>query len=574
MLLGLSLIFFGYCLIYIAANTVKAIAGEIPDWLITIEDIIVASLSGLSLILIIYKSLTIVPLLASIGIVTTSFILVTFLSTLIFYKVFSLNYRLLKPIFLYVQLPQLKHFYWFSSIFILYLLRAFFKAKDITETIYISSRYNTDIFLYLRRISVFLNENVAWHHQYDGVAAIDILYDSPKLLSSLIYAIFTDIFKHPGIAGTILTSLILTAIVLKYILLLQDSYTHNKLLYISVIIFVFFLPAFSWLQDQFYLSNLLYLYLLIYAVEDLLIGKYENKIVFKFGISAIATAGFYPSQLPFLMGATVILLLLSKQKRSSKVINIIKVSVITFLTLLIFLPQYLATTEVTQHFIVNSQLGVNLVYTPFWSILTLVPKPGGFKISIGSITLIIFSIIICVTTAQYLARKFKIIARYLYLSSLLYIIYSLSFLIFTGSYRQGKFFVTYIIPLILFCFIKIITQIKSKTIVTAIMLLLTIYVGYNSLDRKYKSHLSHDIQLTIEEIKKLDKPVVIYKASLDHRFYYLSFQLKKLPLNIITHCPSLKEIEDNIKTESTNLVSSACNQKSFKDKQNKIIKLD
>lgn len=366
MLLGLILILFGCCSLYLTIKILSTIDSNILALSLTIEDILVATLSGLSLILITFKNLKIVPTLTSIGTVTTAFILVMAVLILIREKLSKTEFSLSQLNLLEFKQPSLNNFYLSLCILCFYLLRALFKAKDFGEIVYIPSRYNTDIFLYLRRISVFLSDNVAINHQYDGVAAIDILYDSPKLLSSLSYAIFTAIFNHSGIAGTVLTSLILTAIVFKYILLIQKKYSDFRLLYISIVIYLFFQPALSWLQDQFYLSNLLYLYLLIYAVEDLILEQGENKIILKFCLSEIAILGFYPSQLPFLTLASLILVALDKQQLSSKIANIIRISTITILSSLIFLPQYLATTEVRQHFnLADSQHGINFVYIPF-----------------------------------------------------------------------------------------------------------------------------------------------------------------------------------------------------------------
>lgn len=575
MLLGLILILLGYCSLYLATKIVSAIEPNIRALSLTIEDIIVASLSGLSLILIIFKIFKIVPTLSSISTVTIALIIITVLLILIRVKLSKTKIRLQQLNLPNIQQPRLKYFSLSICIFTLYLLRALFKAKDFSETIYISSRYNTDIFLYLRRISVFLSAPVALQHQYDNVSAIDVLYDSPKLLSSLIYAIFTSIFNHPGVAGTVLTSLILTAIVLKYILLTQNLYYYSKFFSLSLAVYLFFQPALSWLQDQFYLSNLLYLYLLIYVGEDLLVTKCTNKTTLKFSLVAIAISSFYPSQLPFLLLAIALLILLTKQKISLKINKIIKIFAISVITFLIFLPQYLATSEVTQHFnLTDSQHGVNFVYIPVWSLLNLVPRPGGFKVSLESILLVIFSIAIATIITNYLAKRFSTIAKHLYLSNFLYIIYSLSFIIFPGSYRQGKFLVTYIIPLIIFCAIQIIMQSKTKKITTVIVILLAIYVGWNSLDRKYKSHLSQDVRQTIEYLREQNKPVITYYNGRDYRFYYLSYQLRKLPLNMISHCPSTKELENNTKSNTIVVMSNGCHKVNPDKVQNEIIPLN
>jgi hypothetical protein len=578
MLLILILIIFSYLSLFVFVKVFNLFHQNIQNNL-NIEDLAVAGLASLSLILIITKLFNINPSIKLIITIVVSFIITILFFVIALSRFFVDQKKISKFNVLWIQNPTQKNIYWFLAIFGFYLLRAFLKTKSFTEVVYIPSRYNTDIFLYLRRISIFLSNNTAFNHQYDQIKGLDILYDSPKLLSSLVYAIFSNIFNHPGIAGTILTSLILTAIVLKYILLIILKIDfRNKLFYFSLITFILFQPALSWLQDQFYLSNLLYLYLLIYTVEEFFSEKsIAQKIFFKFTLASIAVAGFYPSQIPLLALATVILFLLREQKLSSKVRDLVKILAITITILIIFSSQYFNTTEVSQHFnLTDATHGVNFVYTPFWSLLSLIPRPGGFKLNFASICLVIISMTLTVITTKYLVTKKLSINKYLYLTAFLYIIYSISFLIFPGSYRQGKFFVSYIIPLALFVFLKILTQtkIQQNKMVTVLMLILAIYVSWNSLTRKYKLYIPQKIEQTIEQLNNQERSIVIYNNNMEHKDYYLSYQLQDKNLFMISHCPSQTELKENIHQNRAIVIANSCQKNSFSQRNSNITYLE
>lgn len=578
MLLILILIVFSCLSLSIFVKIFSLFAQNAGNWYFKLEDIVVAGLSSLSLLLIVGKLLNINPYLKLIFTVIVGFIIITVGILLIKIKFFSQDKLISVFYLLRIQQPQKKNSYYFLGIFFFYLFRAFLKAKSFSEVEYIPSRYNTDIFLYLRRISIFLDSNAGFNHQYDGVKGIVVLYDSPKLLSSLIYAIFTNIFNHPGIAGTILTSIILTAIILKYVLLITEIYSRSKIFYFVVITFILFQPALSWLQDQFHLSNLLYIYLLIYTVEDFFVAKaIDRKILLKFTLASIATAGFYPSQLPFLTLATVVLLLLTEEKRANKIKDIVSILTIAIAIFITFISQYIDTTEVTHHFnLTDSIHGINFVYVPFWSLLSLVPKAGGLKVSIDSIFLVVVSIVLTIVTTKYLISKNIFPTKYLSLTAFLYITYSVSFLIFPGSYRQGKFFLTYIIPLALFCFLKILirAKVERNKLVIAIAIILAIHISWNSLNRKYKSHIPKTIEQTIERLQNQTRPIFIYSNSTEHKYYYLSYQLRNNNLSIINRCPSTTELTSNLQQDKAIVISKNCQTNNFDNNDDNIIYLD
>lgn len=570
----LILFFLGYFSLNLIIKIIETVTKSKINWCFKIEDIIVTSLAILSLILIAFKYFNLPPTLHLISLAALCCLVSIFIALPIYLIIFSHKYLFKNTYLFSLQKPVLSNCFLFSTIFLLYLVRALFKAKDFQEIVYIPSRYNTDIFLYLRRISVFLGEQTYSNHQYNNVSVQNILYDSPKLLSSFIYAAFTNRFQSLSIAGTVLTSLILTAIIFKYILLLSKN-NFAKPFYIAILIFLFFFPAFSWLQDQFYLSNLLYLYLLIYGLSDFFLSdSFNHKTILKYGISLVAVAGFYPSQIPFFALAATLLLVLVEGKLSIR--HILKICLLTIITILIFLPQYTATSEVVQHFnLIDAKHGVNFSYIPFWSILNVVPKPGGFKVDFSSVALVIFSILLTVFVIKYLAKNNIQIAKYLYIGGFLYIVYSLSFIAIPGSYRQGKFLITYIIPLLLFCAIRIITSIKiHNKIATAVMIILAIYVSWNSLDRKYKSHINRETQQTINYIIKQNKPVAFYYKNLDHRYYYFSYQLRNYPLKMVDRCPSDEEIKAILPSSQTIVIAQACSFDNSNFSDNTVVKLD
>ncbi|WP_144873618.1 hypothetical protein [Hyella patelloides] len=159
------LIFFSYLNFLAVIEIISIFKKKISSWSYEIEDIIVASLSSLSFILIVLKIFWVNPSIKNIFLVLIIFIIGFVGLLLIQAKLFGKDQILSASNLLYFKIPKLSNSFWFLGIFLFCLLRALLKVKSFSEVVYIPSRYNTDIFLYLRRISVFLDPSVAVNHQ-------------------------------------------------------------------------------------------------------------------------------------------------------------------------------------------------------------------------------------------------------------------------------------------------------------------------------------------------------------------------------------------------------------------------
>ncbi|MGL5834222.1 MAG: hypothetical protein ACRC1Z_13450, partial [Waterburya sp.] len=264
------------------------------------EDVLVASIATLSLIITGCKVVGVFPQVQLIFQLSAVFSIICLLVGFYSARFSGIKYRLLVPSGQHVLI----WFFLFSN----YLIRAVIKARTLGEAQYIPSSFNTDIFLYIRRSIVFLGETAQTQLENDQTI-LDILYNSPKLLSTFIYATFTYVSGDIGIAATIVSSIILAAIIAKYLILIKTKPNFNySIVTLALIVLIIFQPIWCWLQDQFYWSNLLAIYLLIYALEEHLTNsaKINSIYLIKFAIAMIALVGFYPSQLPFFMIAAMI----------------------------------------------------------------------------------------------------------------------------------------------------------------------------------------------------------------------------------------------------------------------------
>ena len=525
------------------------------------EDTVVASLAALSLLIISTKLLNIFPQIEFIFYLIVGIIIVSWAFSLIYCLIFQKKLNLIT-----IQRPSLKFILLWLAIVFLYIVKSWFKARSLSEAVYFPTRHNGDILLYLRRISVFLADSPHSDLNFYGVSALDVLYDSPKLLSSLVYAAFTFLCNDPGIAATILISLILSGIITKYTSLAQkDSSNQDKIIYIILIFYLIAQPSLSWLTDNFYLSNILYIYLLIYTWENLFIfDKFSHNTFLKYLLAVIVIAGFYPSQVVFFSAAFISLVFLFPAIRNQlKKIYAIRVLLTTIIISLVFVTQYIETTEVVHHFnISDSSHGFNLAYVPFWSILDLPPRLSGFKQDIGFIILVLFSNIIAFCLTRYLRKIAPILEQHFNLIVLLYFLYSLSFLLLPGSYRQGKFFLTYIVPLALFCFVKLIfkPEVVQKTMLQVLFIGLTVYVTYGTLVKTYMPRISQKIQTIATHLQTKNQPVIVYSERQNNKvYYYLGYQLKNLKFEVIYGCPSPEDLAASAAQAPTILVSSTCN---------------
>ena len=543
------------------------------------EDILVASIATLSLIITSCKVVEVFPQVQLILKLSTVVSIICLLFGFCYAHFSGIKEQVALP------LPNWKYALLWLLLFSNYLLRAAIKAKSLVAAQYIPSGFNTDIFLYIRRSIVFLGEATRIQLE-NNQEMLDILYNSPKLLSTFIYATFAYVSRDVGIAATIVTSLILAAIILKYLILIQtESNLNSSLNYsiatIALIILIIFQPVWCWLQDQFYWSNLLCIYLLVYALEDLLTSqKISNIYLVKFAIAIIALAGFYPSQIPFLMIAVMSgIVFNSSLDHQSRHKYLLRIFLITSFVVCLFISQYLDTSEVVKHFdISDAEHGQKLNYIPFWSFLDFMPRTGGTPKDFGAILLIATSLIVGFTTTKYCIKASPQNANWFKLLIGLYSIYSVSYLILPGEYRQSKFFFTYIVPLIIFCVIKIFAQVNfsSKKAFKILLSILAVYVVAKSFLKPYKLHVSSKISSAIEAVSLINQPTLIYmnEGSITHGYYYFAYQIRNLDFQLISGCPQASEV-NSLDHSKTLVIASSCPDITVEAKlQTKIIYTD
>ena len=520
------------------------------------EDVLVASLAILSLIAIACKIVGVFPQIK----------LIWQLSTIAFIICLSLGFITSKIAKVTPQfpLPSIRHSFVWLLLFSVYALRSLIKARSLDEAQYIPSRFNTDIFLYIRRSIVFLSQPAKLHSE-NNETILDILYNSPKLLSTLVYTTFTKISGDIGIAATIATSMVLAAIVLKYLLLIKTAKNSSHTLIISAAAgLIIFQPVWCWLQDQFYWSNLLCIYLLVYTLQDLFTSKSLDRFwLIKYAIAGVALAGFYPSQIPFFCLAAIAGVVfqsgLTVRSRNRYLIFIVAISIAV---LCLFYTQYLDTGEVVKHFdLTDAKHGQNLNYIPFWSFLSFVPKTGGTPKDLGAILLISGSLLLAAIAIRYCLQTVPDWANWFKLLFGLYFLYSVSYLLLPGEYRQSKFFFTYIVPLIAFCFIKVVNQgeLKRQKIVRFLLPILAVFVTIESFDKPYKPHVSSEISPVIAEVKTQNKPLTVYTddGSIAHGYYYFAYQLRQLDWQLFTGCPQSTDLE-SITGDRTLVIARSC----------------
>lgn len=553
-----------YCIgtssLYLVTYLVRSIAPNYHLAVFTNEDILVAALAFFSVVIYCLKIIYIFPSLNLIFAIALGFCLLACLLWLLTKGQFTLPFK-------NTYLPKINII---VVVFLIYLARALIKARSLGDVPYIPTRSNTDIFLYLRRISIFLSNPQLPDRSYNGISALDILYASPKLLSSFIYAVFARICDDPGIAATILTSFILAAIVSKYIYIFQQSrYFNYKIIYYAVLVFLIFYPSLSYLQDQFYYSNLLSVYLLLYCLQDFFQDREvraasrisERSISFlKFILTSIAVTGFYPSQLPFFAASYCLCVLLFTLSDFSKKKYFILTSIATLIIGLFFFGQYTKTTETLAHFnLFDAEHGVNLVYMPIWALLYLTPKPGAVPKDLGSFLLISVSLIITLVLFEYLSRKNKYYNNYYRLFSFLYLLYSLAYLILPGSYRQGKFLLLYIIPLGIYCFLKAIDneRLAKNKITIFLSFILAVYVCWSSLGRRYENHLNIAYLELVKQSSSETRSIQVYNPAEDISYtdIYLANQFPNIRFDLIERCPSI-DVQNWQKTNNSIIVIS------------------
>ena len=527
------------------------------SYIFKFEDILIASIATLSLIII---SCKIARLFPTIQLILNLSIIVSLVFTLV--KLLSYKFNSIHDKF---PLPNWRYVVFWCILFVNYLIRSIVKARTLTDAQYIPSRFHTDIFWYIRRSWIFLGQPS--HLQFENDQSIlDILYASPKLLSTLIYATFTYVSNDIGVSGTIVTSIVLASITVKYIILIRNNQNFDySLVTLALIALVIFQPILGWMQDQFLWSNLLCIYLLIYTLEDLLVSsQFNSKSLVKFAISMIALAGFYPAQLPFFMIAWMIGLVFHPQIKKNRLKKHISSSfLITIAIFCLFITQYFDTDEVMQRFnVLDTHLGLNIRYISFWSILDLIPKTGGTPRNLGTIVLITISLTIGLTTTRYCIKLAPSFDKWFKLLFALYTVYSCSYIILPGAYRQSKFLFTYIVPLIVFCLIKIVLDgdLKKRKFIKILLPLIAIYVSINSFIQPYKPHVSKEIATVIEDIKLRNNPIIFYTSSgsIAHGYYYFAFQLRDLDFQLIGGCPEKKDLEPIDSTMNTVIIAESC----------------
>lgn len=539
------------------------------------EDVLVAAIATLSLIITGCKVVGVFPQVQLIFQLSAVVFIICLLFAFYYARFSGIKYRLL--------VPSWKHTLIWLFLFSNYLIRAVIKARTLGEAQYIPSSFNTDIFLYIRRSIVFLGETAQTQLE-NNQTILDILYNSPKLLSTFIYATFTYVSGDIGIAATLVSSVILAAIIAKYLILIKTKPNFDySIVTIALIVLIIFQPIWCWLQDQFYWSNLLAIYLLIYALEDHLINseKINGIYLVKFAIAIIALVGFYPSQLPFFMIAAMIAIVfnsaLDNQSRHKYLLAIL---LITFAVACLFITQYLDTSEVVKHFdLADSQHGQKFNYIPFWSFLDFIPKTGGTPKDLGAILLISASLIVGFLVTKYCLQVVPKTANWFKLLIGLYTIYSVSYLILPGEYRQSKFLFTYIVPLIIFCLIETFSQVnwQRKPSIKILFSALAVYVGVKSCLKPYKPHVSSDIGSAIAAVNSLSKPSVIYmnEGSIAHGYYYFAYQIRNLDFQLISRCPETSELNSFNSDAKTIVIASSCPKTAVKTTlQPKIIYTD
>ncbi|MEL6581730.1 MAG: hypothetical protein AAFQ14_18455 [Cyanobacteria bacterium J06621_12] len=522
------------------------------------EDVLISSIATLSLILIGCKVFGVFPQIQ----------LVFWLSAVISIVclVWSWGYRRFSRVKPKIKhsfpLPNWKYLLPGVLVFTTYLVRVSIKAKSLATAQYIPSRFNTDIFLYIRRSIIFLGD-AAQIQSENGQPIIDILSYSPKLLTTLIYSSFTYVSGDIGVAATIITSLVLTAIALKYLTLIKTASGFNDALTtIALAIIIVFQPVWCWLQDQFYWSNLLCIYLLIYVLEDLISRQINSNYLGKFAIALIALAGFYPSQLPFFMVAVMAGIVFHPDLTTkSRYRYLLSTFIITIAIACLFFTQYLATGEVFQHFnLTDAKHGQNLNYIPFWSLLDYTPRTGGTPKDLGAMLLISASLIVGLFVIRYCIKTVPKQANWFKLLYALYAVYSVSYLVLPGEYRQSKFFFTYIVPLVIFCSIKVILQgsLRNKQVFKILFSALAIYVTIKSFLKPYKPHVSSEISKAIATVQSLNQPTTIYmhEGSIAHGYYYFAYQIRNLDFRLISGCPQASDFSSS--DRHTLVIDTAC----------------
>ncbi|NJL53533.1 MAG: hypothetical protein HC930_17670, partial [Hydrococcus sp. SU_1_0] len=369
-------------------------------------------------------------------------------------------------------------------------------------------------------------------------------------------------------------------------LIFDDSFNSSfnySIVTVALTVLIVFQPIWCWLQDQFYWSNLLCIYLLIYALEDHLINseKISSFHLVKFAIAIIALAGFYPSQLPFFMTAAMIAIVFnSALDQPSRHQYLLAILLVTFAVACLFITQYLDTSEVVQHFnLTDAEHGQKFNYIPFWSFLDFIPKTGGTPKDLGTTLFISASLIIGFLGIRYCIQVVPKNANWFKLLIILYAIYSLSYLILPGEYRQSKFLFTYIVPLIIFCLIETFSQVnwQRKPSIKILFSALAIYVGVKSFLKPYKPHVSSEIVPAIKAVNLLHKPALIYmnQGSITHGYYYFAYQIKSLDFQLISRCPQASELNSLNSDSKTLVIASSCPKTAVKTTlQPKIIYTD
>jgi hypothetical protein len=525
------------------------------------EDVLVAAIATLSLIITGCRLVGVFPQVQLIFQLSTVVSIICLLFSFCYSRFSGIKYRFL--------LPSWQHSLIWLFLFSNYLIRAVIKARSFDEAQYIPSGFNTDIFLYIRRSIVFLGEGTQTQLE-NNQTILDILYNSPKLLSTFVYATFTYVNGDIGIAATIVTSVVLAAIILKYLikyltLIKTKSNFNYSIVTIALIVLIVFQPIWCWLQDQFYWSNLLSIYLLIYALEDLIsLEKISSIHLVKFAIAIIALVGFYPSQLPFFMISMMIgIVFNSVLDNRSRHKYLLAILLITFAVACLFITQYLNTGEVVQHFnLSDAEHGQKFNYIPFWSFLDFIPQTGGTPKDLGAILLISASVIIGFLTVKYCIQAVPKSANWFKLLIILYTIYSFSYLILPGEYRQSKFLFTYIVPLFLFCLIETFSQVnwQRQQTVKILLSVLAVYVGVKSCLKPYKPHVSSEIVPAIATVNSLHKPTLVYinQGSIAHGYYYFAYQIRNLDFQLISGCPKASELNSLDTDSKTVVIASSC----------------
>ena len=525
------------------------------------EDVLVTSIATLSLIIVGCKLVGVFPQIQLIFRLS----IVTAIACLCLSFAFARLLRIKPGVKHSLPLPNWKYVLFGILVYAIYLVRTTIKAQSLANAQYIPTRFNTDLLLYIRRSIVFLGNSDRLQSQND-LTIIDILYNSPKLLSTLIYSTFTYVSGDIGVAATIIMSLVLMAITLKYLVLIKKQGNYS-LTTIALITLIVFQPVWCWLHDQFYWSNLLCIYLLIYVLEDLILFRpIESKYLLKYAIALTALAGFYPSQLPFFLVAAMTGIVFHpafEHKRRDK--YLLSLILITIAIACLFFTQYFATGEVFQHFnLTDDRHGQKLNYIPFWSLLDFVPLTGGTPKDLGAILLISASLIVGLFVVKYCIKTIPAKANWFKLLYALYAVYSVSYLILPGEYRQSKFFFTYIVPLIVFCAIEVFshTSLRYKPVFKLLFSALAIYVAIKSFFKPYKPHVSSEISEAISAVKSRNQPTLIYmyEGGIAHGYYYLAYQIRNLDFELISGCPQASDLNSIDLNKNTLVVDTSCPQ--------------